>query len=321
MSAAPKYLALTGGVGGAKLGVGLAHILPPSQLAFLVNTGDDFTHLGLHISPDLDTLMYALSGESNVELGWGRRDESWRFIETLRALGGESWFNLGDRDLAVHVLRSERLRAGESLSSITQQLNAALGTQHSVWPMCEAPVPTIVHTLNGPLAFQHYFVRDRCAPAVTGFEFRDAAAARPLPQLLDWLADPALAGIFLCPSNPYVSIDPILAIPGVQAAMRASGVPIIAVSPIVAGLAIKGPTAKMMAELAVPASALAVAQHYGDLLTGYVVDEQDQALLGALRESGHAAIATPSVMLTLADKIHLAGVMCQFANDLRSAAK
>ena len=292
MSAAPKYLALTGGVGGAKLGVGLAHILPPSQLAFLVNTGDDFTHLGLHISPDLDTLMYALSGESNVELGWGRRDESWRFIETLRALGGESWFNLGDRDLAVHVLRSERLRAGEPLSSITQQLNAALGTQHPVWPMCEEPVPTIVHTLNGPL-----------------------------PQLLDWLADPALAGIFLCPSNPYVSIDPILAIPGVQAAMRASGVPIIAVSPIVAGLAIKGPTAKMMAELAVPASALAVAQHYGDLLTGYVVDEQDQALLGALRESGRAAIATPSVMLTLADKIHLAGVMCQFAEDLRSAAK
>jgi LPPG:FO 2-phospho-L-lactate transferase len=198
MSAAPKYLALTGGVGGAKLGVGLAHILPPSQLAFLVNTGDDFTHLGLHISPDLDTLMYALSGESNVELGWGRRDESWRFIETLRALGGESWFNLGDRDLAVHVLRSERLRAGESLSSITQKLNAALGTQHPVWPMCEEPVPTIVHTLEGPLAFQHYFVRDRCAPAVTGFEFRDAAAAQPLPQLLDWLADPALAVESLC---------------------------------------------------------------------------------------------------------------------------
>ena len=167
MSRVPKFLALTGGVGGAKLGVGLAEILPPEQLAFLVNTGDDFTHLGLHVSPDLDTLMYALSGESNQETGWGRRQESWRFIETLRELGGESWFNLGDRDLAVHVLRTERLRAGMSLLDVTRALNAALGTRHPIWPMSNEPVPTLVHTAEGPLAFQHYFVRDRCAPAVT----------------------------------------------------------------------------------------------------------------------------------------------------------
>ena len=143
MSPAPKYLALTGGVGGAKLAVGLAQILPPAQLGFVVNTGDDFTHLGLHVSPDLDTLMYALSGESNPDTGWGRRDESWRFIDTLRALGGESWFNLGDRDLAVHVLRTERLRAGAGLSAVTRELNAALGTTHPIWPMCESTMFTI----------------------------------------------------------------------------------------------------------------------------------------------------------------------------------
>ena len=320
MSPAPKYLALTGGVGGAKLAVGLAQILPPAQLGFVVNTGDDFTHLGLHVSPDLDTLMYALSGESNPDTGWGRRDESWRFIDTLRALGGESWFNLGDRDLAVHVLRTERLRAGASLSAVTRELNAALGTTHPIWPMCEQPVPTIVHTAEGPLAFQHYFVRDRCAPQVTGFEFQGVAAARPLPAVLDWLADPALAGIFICPSNPYVSVDPILAVPGLRAALKACRAPVIAVSPIVAGLAIKGPTAKMMAELAVPSTALAVAEHYRDLLDGYVIDEADAALLEPLKAAGFAAIAAPTVMLTLADKVQLAALVCEFARQRHAAA-
>jgi len=320
MSAAPKYLALTGGVGGAKLALGLAQILPPAQLAFLVNTGDDFSHLGLHVSPDLDTLMYALSGESNPDTGWGRRDESWRFIETLRALGGESWFNLGDRDLAVHVLRTERLRAGATLSEVTRELNAALGTQHPIWPMSDSPVPTIVQTPDGPLAFQHYFVRDRCAPPVTGFEFRGVAEASPPPAVLDWLADPALAGIFICPSNPFVSVDPILAVPGLRAALRRCAAPVIAVSPIVAGLAIKGPTAKMMAELAVPSTAVAVAEHYRDLLDGYVIDEADAALLEPLKAAGFAAIAAPTVMLTLADKVRLAELVCEFARQRHAAA-
>jgi len=320
MSAAPKYLALTGGVGGAKLALGLAQILPPAQLAFLVNTGDDFSHLGLHVSPDLDTLMYALSGESNPDTGWGRREESWRFIETLRALGGESWFNLGDRDLAVHVLRTERLRAGATLSEVTRELNAALGTQHPIWPMSDSPVPTIVQTPDGPLAFQHYFVRDRCAPPVTGFEFRGVAEASPPPAVLDWLADPALAGIFICPSNPFVSVDPILAVPGLRAALRRCAAPVIAVSPIVAGLAIKGPTAKMMAELAVPSTAVAVAEHYRDLLDGYVIDEADAALLEPLKAAGFAAIAAPTVMLTLADKVRLAELVCEFARQRHAAA-
>jgi LPPG:FO 2-phospho-L-lactate transferase len=320
VTALPKYLAITGGVGGAKLSLGLTQILPPAQVGFVVNTGDDFTHLGLRICPDLDTLMYALSGESNPETGWGRREESWRFIETLRALGGESWFSLGDRDLAVHMLRTEGLRAGANLTDITRELNAALGTRYPIWPMSDTPVPTLVHTPDGPLAFQHYFVRDRCAPTVTGFEFCNAEIAEPRPEVLAWLADPALAGVFICPSNPYVSIDPILAVCGMRAALVACKAPIIAVSPIVAGLAIKGPTAKMMAEMAVPTSALAVARHYGDLLDGFVIDAQDQALLPAFAEAGFAAIAAPTVMLTLADKQGLASVVCEFAQRLAGPA-
>ena len=320
MTAAPKYLALTGGVGGAKLAVGLAQILPPSQLAFLVNTGDDFVHFGLHVCPDLDTLMYALSGESNPDTGWGRRDESWRCIETLRALGGESWFNIGDRDLAVHLQRTERLRRGARLSEVTRELNAALGTRHPVWPMTDDPMPTVVHTANGPLAFQHYFVRERCEPRVQCFQFLGSAEARPVPAALEWLSDPDLAGVFICPSNPYVSIDPILAVPGVRAALEACAAPVVAVSPIVAGLAIKGPTAKMMDELRVPSTALAVAQHYGGLLDGYVLDEQDAALLPALRDAGFAAIAAQTVMLTFEHKVQLAQRVCEFAHTLRSSA-
>lgn len=316
MSGREKFLAITGGVGGAKLAVGLKALLGPSQLAFVVNTGDDFDHLGLHVSPDLDTLMYALAGLSNPDTGWGRAGETWQFIGALRELGGETWFNLGDRDLAVHVLRTARLRRGESLSSVTRALNRALGTTHPVFPMSDDPVPTIVHTADGPLAFQHYFVRERCAPTVTGFEFAGAATARPAPGLLEWLADPDLAGIVICPSNPFVSIDPILAVPGLHAALRASRAPILAVSPIVAGLALKGPTAKMMAELAVPATATAVAAHYGDLLDGFVIDAEDAGLLEAFRDGPVAAIAAPTVMLTFDDKVRLASIVCAFAREL-----
>lgn len=317
MSGGEKFLALTGGVGGAKLALGLRELFAPDQLAFLVNTGDDFEHLGLHVSPDLDTLMYALSGLSNPDTGWGRTDESWQFIDTLRGLGGEAWFNLGDRDLAVHVLRTARLRAGQPLSAVTREFNTALGTRHSIWPMSDDPVPTVVHTAAGPLAFQHYFVRERCAPSVTGFEFGGVAAARPLPEVLEWLADPALTGIIVCPSNPFVSIDPILAVPGIRDALRASAAPVVAVSPIVAGLALKGPTAKMMAELAVPSTATAVAAHYGDLLDGFVLDVQDRDLLDGFRARELAAIAAPTVMLTLPDKVRLATIVCEFARELR----
>lgn len=321
MSRSERFLALTGGVGGAKLAVGLRQLLGPEELSFLVNTGDDFEHLGLHVSPDLDSLMYALADLSNPDTGWGRRGETWQFFETLRELGGESWFRLGDRDLAVHVQRTARLRAGVPLSAVTRELNAALGTTHPIWPMSDDPVPTIVHTTQGPLAFQHYFVREGCTPGVTGFAFEHAARAKPLPAVLELLADPALTGIVICPSNPFVSIDPILAVPEIRAALRASAAPVVAVSPIVAGLALKGPTAKMMAELAVPSTAVAVAAHYGDLLDGFVIDAQDESLLGAFRDTGPAAIAAPTVMLTFDDKVRLATLVIEFARELRAVAK
>ncbi len=313
-----KYLALTGGVGGAKLALGLVRLLPPERLAFAVNTGDDFEHLGLHVAPDLDTLMYTLAGLANPETGWGRQGESWQFIDALRELGGEDWFNLGDRDLAVHVLRTARLRAGRRLTEVTAGLAATLGVRHTLLPMSDDPVRTIVHTAGGTLAFQHYFVRERCAPAVRGFEFAGAATARVSPELAAWLADPRLAGIVICPSNPYVSIDPMLHVPGLAARLRGPRRPVVAVSPIVAGAALKGPTAKMMHELAVPATASAVAMHYRGRIDGFILDEQDAALAPHLNAEGLPTIVAPTVMITLDDRIRLASITLNFIESLRS---
>lgn len=312
----PRYLAITGGVGGAKLCVGLARLLGPGQLAFLVNTGDDFEHLGLHVSPDIDTLTYALADLSNPDTGWGRRDESWHFIETLRGLGGEGWFNLGDRDLALHILRSQWLREGCGLAEVTDRMRKAHGIAHAILPMSDDPVRTEVHTATGTLAFQHYFVRERCAPVVTGFSFAGAGSASLNAEAAAWLADPTLAGIIVCPSNPFVSIDPILAMPGLRAALRECRAPVVAVSPIVAGLAIKGPTAKMMEELQVPQNAVAVAAHYGDIVDGFILDAADEALIPMLAARNLPAIATPSVMVTLEDKIALARATLAFIHSL-----
>ncbi len=306
-----RYLAITGGVGGAKLALGLAHVLPPDEVLFVVNTGDDFEHLGLTICPDIDTLTYTLADLSNKELGWGRGDESWHFLETLQALGGEAWFKLGDRDLALHLHRTQRLKQGATLSEVTAELATRLGIRHRFVPMTDSPVRTIVDTNDGPLAFQHYFVRDRCAPAVTGFRFAGIEQARPAPAILDWLG--ACDGVIICPSNPFVSVDPVLSVPGMREAL--SKVPVVAVSPIVGGTAIKGPTAKMMAELKVPATAAQVASHYAGLLDGFILDEADRALHGTL---GMPTVVTQSVMLTLEDRIDLARVALRFLDDLKS---
>lgn len=312
------YLALTGGVGGAKLALGLAQLLGPDELAFLVNTGDDFEHLGLHISPDVDTLTYTLSDLSNPETGWGRRFESWNFIESLQQLGGETWFNLGDRDLALHVTRTQGLREGRGLTAVTDEIRQRLGVAHPIFPMSDDAVRTVVHTATGRLAFQHYFVRDRCVPAVSGFEFVGAAAARPSAQALAWLNRADLSGVILCPSNPYVSIDPILALPELRECLRHLRAPVVAISPIVAGLAIKGPTAKMMQELQVPQTATAVAAHYRDLLDGFIVDVADAGLISVIAGSDLAAIAAPTVMVTLADKIALARTTLEFIRQLHA---
>ena len=283
-------LALAGGVGGAKLAAGLQAALDrPEDLLTVVNTGDDFEHLGLSICPDLDTVMYTLSGRANPETGWGLAGESWNFLEALGALGGEDWFRLGDRDLATHVERTRRLRAGETLSRVTADLAACLGVPSRIAPMSDDPVRTVVETPDGDLPFQEYFVRRRCEPAVRGLRFEGAPAARMSAALEVALADPALEAVVICPSNPYLSVDPILAVPGVRAALTGCAAPVVAVSPIVGGRAIKGPAAKIMEELGVEVSAAAVAARYRDLLDGFVLDETDRALAAAIESEGVAA--------------------------------
>ncbi len=308
-------VALSGGIGGAKLALGLSRVLPPEDLLIVANTGDDFEHLGLSISPDIDTVMYTLSGLANPELGWGRRDETWSFMETLASIGGETWFRLGDRDLAVHVERTRRLAAGETLTAITADLCARLGVTCRVVPMSDDRIRTRVRTPDGWLAFQDYFVGRQCAPVVRELAFDGAAAARPQPAFLSALSDPGLAAVVICPSNPFISVEPILAIPGVRAALSACRAPVIAVSPIIGGRAVKGPTAKMLAELGMEVSAASVAWRYGDLLDGYVVDHADADADSAIR--GPRVFAAATLMTTLADREALARAVLSAAAELR----
>jgi len=307
-------VALSGGIGGAKLALGLSRVLPPEDLLVVANTGDDFEYLGLSISPDIDTVMYTLSGLANPELGWGRRDETWSFMETLATLGGETWFRLGDRDLAVHVERARRLRAGESLTAITADLCARLGVACRVVPMSDDRVRTQVRTAeDGWIAFQDYFVRRQCAPVVRELAFAGAASARPQPDFLAALRDPRLCAVVICPSNPFISIEPILAVPGVRAALLDCGAPVVAVSPIIGGRAIKGPTAKMMQEMQLDVSAASVAWRYGDLLDGYIVDHAD----ADVPVNGPRVFATATLMSTLADRDALARAALDAAAALR----
>jgi LPPG:FO 2-phospho-L-lactate transferase len=304
-----KILAITGGVGGAKLALGLSKILEPEQLVFAVNTGDDFDHLGLHISPDIDSLTYALAEQNNLELGWGRAGETWHFIETLSALGGEDWFRLGDKDLALHMQRTQLLKAGASLSEATAHITRAFGIGHTVAPMSNDDVRTIVHSDQGPLAFQHYFVRERCKPKVTGFEFEGINKASLNPIIVEALKD--CRGVIICPSNPYVSVDPLLSLPGMRDTLQ--NIPVIAVSPIVGGMAIKGPAAKMMAELNVPATAPAVAIHYGKLLNGFVMDLADAEQASDI--DVHTRV-TETIMDSLQRRIELARFCVEFLHAL-----
>ncbi len=303
-------LAISGGVGGAKLALGLADALAPGRLQVVVNTADDFEHLGLMICPDIDTLLYTLSGRADPERGWGLADESWRAMEALEALGGESWFRLGDRDLATHLWRTGRLRAGAALSEVTAELARRMGVASGVHPMSDDPVRTVVHTDEGSLPFQHYFVRRRCEPRVTGFSFEGLAAARPAPAVVDLLADPGPGAILICPSNPFVSVDPVLRIPGLWQALRDSAAPVFAVSPIVGGRAVKGPAAKMLAELALPVSAAAVARHYQShypgLLDGFILDRSDATLADEIADVGLHVVHTDTLMRDRADKRRLA---------------
>jgi LPPG:FO 2-phospho-L-lactate transferase len=299
-------VALSGGIGGAKLALGLYRVLPPGALTVVVNTADDFEHLGLQVSPDLDTVLYTLAGIDNPETGWGRRGETWTFMAALAALGGETWFKLGDGDLATHVERTRRRRAGESLAAITDDFRRRLGISARLLPMSDEPVRTRLLTEAGWLDFQDYFVRLRCAPAVREIVFGGAGTARPQPEFLAALADDQLRMVVICPSNPLISIDPILSLPGVRDALRACRAPVVAVSPIIGGKAVKGPTAKMMAELGLPVDAASVARYYGDILDHYIVDEADAGAVGGLDA---ATTATRTLMETIADREALARVV------------
>jgi LPPG:FO 2-phospho-L-lactate transferase len=311
-----RYVALSGGVGGAKLVLGLSRALPADALTVVVNTGDDFEHLGMSISPDLDTVMYTLAGEVDEATGWGCRGETWQFMAALERLGGETWFRLGDRDLATHVRRSRMLVRGATLSEVTAALCRRLGVAQRIVPMSDAAVRTRVITDAGRLEFQQYFVRDRAGPRVSRIEYDGAAQAQPAAAALEALRDPRLAGIIIAPSNPYLSVDPMLAIPGLRQSIVAAPAPVIAVSPIVGGAALKGPTAKIMRELGREVSARAVAAHYGELLDGFIVDMADREAAAALADGGVAVAVRQTVMRSLDDKIALAEAALTFAASL-----
>jgi LPPG:FO 2-phospho-L-lactate transferase len=307
-------LALSGGVGGAKLCAGLARVLPQGELTIVVNTGDDFEHLGLHICPDIDSVIYALAGLADPLRGWGRRDETWQFMAALRQLGGADWFALGDADLALHVERTRRLAAGEPLSVLTAGICRQLGITAAVLPMSDDAVRTRVRTDAGWLDFQDYFVRRRCEPAVRELQFAGAASARPHPGFVAALADAALRAIILCPSNPFVSVDPILALPGVRAALQTAVAPVVAITPIIRGQAVKGPAAKMMRELGLAVSCQTVAEHYADFADLFISDESDQQLPVV---PGLRCVRAPTLMTGDAEREQLARTVLAAVESLR----
>ena len=298
-----SVLALSGGIGGAKLALGLYRILPPGALTVVANTGDDFEHLGLSISPDVDTLLYTLAGIDNPVAGWGRRDETWTFMRAFETLGGETWFKLGDGDLATHIERTRRLAAGESLSKITDDFCRRLGISARVLPMTDDRVRTQLRCEQGWLDFQDYFVRLRASPVVHEIAYFGGSQASANPDFLAAVADDDLDAVVICPSNPFLSIDPILSLPGVRGALRNCRAPVVAVSPIVGGKAVKGPTAKIMAELGLPTTAAAIAQHYADILDTFIADEADAREMHGL---GIPTRVCQTLMLTLEDRDSLA---------------
>jgi LPPG:FO 2-phospho-L-lactate transferase len=291
---------------------GLARLVPPENLTVVVNTGDDFEHLGLKICPDLDTVCYTLAGLANPATGWGRLDETWNAMESLAALEGPTWFRLGDRDLGLHLERTRRLRAGEPLSQITRHFCQRWGLSLTVLPMSDDALPTWVYTDEGELPFQEYFVHRQCQPLVKGFRFDGTEQAVPAPGVLDSLD--AANVVVICPSNPWVSIDPILAVPGICEAVTAKFT--LAVSPIIGGAAVKGPAAKMYAEMGIEPSAASVAHHYGSILSAFVMDQVDAGLAGHLQAQGLPVLSTNTWMKTTDDRQRLAKEVLEFAVEL-----
>ncbi|MBI3436263.1 MAG: 2-phospho-L-lactate transferase [Proteobacteria bacterium] len=308
-----NVLAICGGVGGGKLALGLYLTLAPQRLIVAVNTGDDFEHLGLSISPDVDTVLYTLAGVADRERGWGRARETWNFMAALGEMGGETWFQLGDRDLAIHVERTRFLREGKTLSDFIAHAARQLGISARIMPMTDDNVRTFVEIDGGELPFQRYFVERRCAPAVRALRFAGAERARPTTKLLETLADPALRAVVICPSNPYLSIGPFLAMPELRQALAHSRAPVIVVSPIIAGQAVKGPTAKIMTELGIPVTNESIAARYRGLADGLVIDNRDSNEAAGL---DLPVLVTRTRMLDLADRKRLAQEVITFADEV-----
>ena len=308
----PAVLALAGGVGGAKLALGLALLLDPGELVVCVNTGDDETFHGLHVSPDLDTIMYTLSGLSNEETGWGVGGDTFTALEMLGKFGADTWFNLGDRDFATHIRRTQLLADGKTLSEVTDELNRSLGVTQLVVPMSDDSVKTVLVTDEGELPMQRYFVGRRAEPKIFEVRYLGADTATAAPGFQDALARAGM--LVMCPSNPYLSLGPILAIPAVRKRIRAFPGKKVCVSPIVGGEAVKGPAGKIMAELGKEVSCVQVAREYLDICDVLVIDVQDQALAPQIQEMGITPLVTSTIMKTSQDKIALAKKILALAN-------
>lgn len=306
-----NVVALAGGVGGAKLACGLAQVVPSNKLTIIVNTGDDFEHLGLYIAPDLDTVMYTLAGLANPATGWGVKNDSFNMLTAMAIYAGPTWFRLGDRDLATHLLRTRWLREGFPYNWVTNELSRRLGIRCTLLPMSENPVRTVVQTAAGELPFQEYFVHQECRPAVTGIRFVGAEEAQPSREVAAAIRSADV--IVFCPSNPLVSLDPILALSSMRRIITASRAPKVAVSPIIGGEALKGPAAKMMAELGLEVSAVGVARHFQDVLTGFVLDHADQSHQDTIGDLGLRTLVTATVMKSDEDKVKLAREVLDFA--------
>jgi LPPG:FO 2-phospho-L-lactate transferase len=299
-----KITALAGGIGASKLLLGLASVMPPEDITIIANTGDDIELFGLRICPDVDTVTYSLAGVINEETGWGLKGDTFECLRWLARYGEASWFNLGDRDLGTHLFRTTALRNGVSLTDVTDQIRRSLGVRSTILPMTDAYTPTRIVTKDGEMHFQEYFVRRRCEPRVRAIRFDNVESAQPAPGVLSAIlkAD----AVIICPSNPFISIGPILAVPGVRQALRETTATVIAVTPIIGGRALKGPAADMLRDLGHEASATAVAAMYGDFVELFVLDESDAAIQSEITQLGMRVIVTDTVMATLKDKLLLA---------------
>jgi LPPG:FO 2-phospho-L-lactate transferase len=299
--------ALAGGVGAAKLLLGLSRVLPPENITAIVNTGDDAEIHGLTICPDLDTVTYTLAGLVNTSTGWGLADDTFDALPWLGRYGRETWFRLGDRDLATHIHRTALLRGGASLSEAADSIRRALGLAIRILPMSDAPVRTILDTGMGRLDFQEYFVRERALPRVQRIHFEGANNAAPAPGVLEAIRSARI--VLICPSNPLISIGPILAVPGIRETLTDCRAKVAAVTPIVAGKSLKGPSSKMFAELGLDVSALGVARIYQDVASAFILDETDIALKPPIEALGMRVITAPTIMQTDDQKQRLAEVI------------